>query len=161
MAEPNSEERLEALQSEGVPGQADGKVTAVPEPPTVPEHQGRRKFGFSILAGLVLFGVNRGCSAVNASPSWMAGVFWFLFSIGLLVYGIWAWDHTANRHPVVRVGLSFLVMAGGSWITYRPIYDQYNRELPIKQVAAAPTPAPPAVAPPTILGPDFDSEGAS
>jgi hypothetical protein len=92
------------------------------------EGKSSRRLGFAALLALVLFCLNRGCSAVNASPSWVAGTAWFTAATVLLVIVIWLWDHTSTRHWVIKLTCSVFVVAVIAIAGYGPIMDQYSIE---------------------------------
>src|SRR5450759_3508678 len=85
-----------------------------------------RRLGFSAILGFALFGLNRGFSAVNASPSWITGTAWFAASTILLVISVWFWEYTTQRHWGFRLTLSLLLVAIVSLASLRPIRDQYK-----------------------------------
>jgi len=87
-----------------------------------------RKLGFAALLAVALFCLNRGCSAVNASPSWVAGTAWFAAAAAFLVVVIWLWDHTSGWHWIIRTVCSMVVVAVIAVATYGPISNQYNTE---------------------------------
>jgi hypothetical protein len=80
------------------------------------------------MVAVALFFLNRGYSAVNASPSWIAGTAWFASAAALLIALVWLWDHTNKRHWGVRLGLSLFVVFAIFVVGYNPIRDQYRRE---------------------------------
>src|ERR1019366_329541 len=90
----------------------DGMEEAIPEstPPDPPAPTTSRKLGFGALLTIALLGVNRGCSSVNASPSWIVGICWFALTASCLVILIWLWDHTNHRKAIVRIVLSLAVV---------------------------------------------------
>ena len=113
-----------------------------PRPQTQPQQTTFKRFGFSglcFLVALVTFSVNRGCSSVNAAPSWIEGAAWFCLVAALLVAGIWLWNKTADRHVVLRILLSVAAVCVVALLGYKPIREQYRREHP----TVAKMPAPP------------------
>jgi len=106
-----------------------------------------RRLGFGTIFTFALFCANRGCSAVNASPSWISGALWFAGAAVLLVTAIWLWEHTTKWHWVIRFGLSLAVLFAVSLGAYGPVSEQYRREHPIQ--AAQVKVAPVSSAPPT------------
>jgi hypothetical protein len=87
-----------------------------------------RRLGFGAVLAVALFAANRGCSTVNASPSWIIATAWFAGTTTFLVVAIWFWEHTTQRHWIVRSTLSLFVVSTMSVITYGPIREQYRRE---------------------------------
>src|SRR2546423_1679322 len=96
-----------------------------------------RRLGFGVLASIALFAITRGCTSVNASPSWLIGTGWFALAAALCIAAIWTWEHTANRHAALRVGLSIVTLIAFAVCAYPSIADQYRREH---------APAPPVIA---------------
>src|SRR5712671_6758330 len=87
-----------------------------------------RRLGFTFLASLALFAVTRGCSSVNAPPSWLVGTGWFFFASTLVIGAIWTWEYTAEKHIGLRIALSVLALAVFAVGAYPSIREQYRRE---------------------------------
>jgi len=135
-----------------------------PEP--LPEPKKSRTLGFGVLVTIAFLGVNRGCSSVNASPSWIIGTAWFALSAACLVILIWLWDHTNRHNPIVRSALSLVVVGAIVASTYNPVREQYRKEHPspsptgvkIPPPPAPPSPVPPQTTPTLMVSPKPDPE---
>ena len=108
-----------------------------------PAFKNPRKLGFGLLSALALFFVNRGCTAVNASPSWIVGTAWFAGAAAVVVVIIWLWDHTNHRHWLLRSCLSLGAVVAIAAASFGPIHEQYRREHAREPVAPPPVVAQP------------------
>jgi len=90
-----------------------------------------RRLGFAALLAVALFCLNRGCSSVDASPSWLVSTAWFAAAVIVLIGVIWLWDHTARRHWIIKIISSVIVLAGIAASSYGPIRRQYRQEHPV------------------------------
>ena len=124
------------------------RITEPGTPPSPDPPQRSRKLGFGVLVTLAILAVNRGCSSVSASPSWIVGTGWFLGASGCIVALIWLWDHTNRRRLAVRIVLSFAAVVVMVASTYGPVVDQYRKEHPAPTPKQSDAPAsPPSIAP--------------
>ncbi|MDQ6704434.1 MAG: hypothetical protein M3Z85_00570, partial [Acidobacteriota bacterium] len=89
-----------------------------------------RRLGFGFLASLALFAITRGCTAVNASPSWLVGSGWFALAAALSIAAIWTWEHTTKWYVGIRIILSAITLIVFAISAFPSISDQYRREHP-------------------------------
>lgn len=95
---------------------------------------------------IICWAIQKGDAAVDPSPSWKVGAFWYSLATALTVGGVWLWNQTANRHIILRGFFTLAACTIAFGMFYRPVRHQWEREHMISQRRStspgAPTGAP-------------------